>query len=135
MTGVLTLLSAAVWWVLYSSMGALLAALIAWCVLRGAEGCAVVFNRLYLACLLWTLAGMALLAGVAVASGHLHPPWAPLLQSGALRWALVLAMIVGALLIWRLTPRRDAHRVHLGSACMAAAAVMAIGFGVATSLA
>lgn len=135
MTGFLTLVSTALWWVLYSSMGALLCALIGWCVLRWAEGCAVVFNRLYLACLLWTLLGMALIVAVAALSGHLHPPYAPLLQSGALRWALVLDMVIGVALVWRLTPRIDARRVRLGSACMAVAAVMAIGFGVATSLA
>ncbi|MEO7072886.1 MAG: hypothetical protein ABI300_08010 [Rhodanobacter sp.] len=135
MTTALTLISTLLWWVLYSSMGALVCALIAWFVLRWAEGCAVVFNRLYLACLLWTLAGMALIFAVAAASGHLRPPYSTLLQSGALRWALVLDMAIGVALLWRLTPRLDARRVRLGSACMAVAAIMAIGFGVATSLA
>ena len=135
MTTVLTLISTALWWVLYSSMAALVFALIGWCVLRWAEHCVVVFNRLYFACLIWALISMALIAIVAVAEGHLHPPYAPLLHSGALRWALVADMLIGAALIWRLTPRIDARRVHIGSACMAAAAIMAISFGVATSLA
>lgn len=135
MTAVLTLISSALWWVLYSSMAALVFALIGWCVLRWAEGAPVVFNRLYFACLLWALLTIALVAAVAAAEGHLHPPYAGLLHSGALRWALVADMFVGAALIWRLTPRIDAHRVRPGSACMAVAAIMAISFGVATSLA
>jgi len=135
MTTFLTLVSSTLWWVLYSSMAALACALVGWCVLRWAEGSAVVFNRLYLACLIWSLIGLALLAGVAAVEGRLHPPYAMLLRSGLLRWMLVLDMVIGALLVWRLTPRIDAHRVRLGSACMAAAMVMAIGFGVATTLA
>ncbi len=135
MTTLLTLISTALWWVLYSSMAALVFALIGWCVLRWAEGLPVVFNRLYLACLVWALISSALIAAIAAAEGHLHPPYAPLLHSGALRWALVANMLVGAALIWRLTPRIDARRVHAGSACLAVAAIMAISFGVATSLA
>lgn len=134
MTTVLTIISTALWWVLYSSIGALVCALIGWCVLRWAERCAVVFNRLYFACLLWTLIGVALVVAVAAAKGQLHPPYGALLQSGALRWALVADMLVGAILVWRLTPRIDAHRIRPASACMAVAAIMAIGFGVATSL-
>jgi hypothetical protein len=64
----------------------------------------------------------------------LQPPFRPLLASGLLRWALVVDMVVGVALLWRLTPRVDAHRVRPGSACLAVAAVMAVGFGVATSL-
>lgn len=135
MTTVLTLISTVLWWVLYSSMGALVCALIGWCILRWAERCAVVFNRLYLACLLWTLVGMALVAAVAAFAGHLQPPYAPLLRSGALRWALVVDMLIGVVLVWRLTPRIDAHRIRPGSACLAVAVIMAIGFGIATSLA
>ncbi len=134
MTAVLTLISTALWWVLYSSMAALVFALIGWCVLRWAEGMAVVFNRLYLACLLWALVTLALIAAVAAAEGNLRPPYAALLHSGALRWALVADMLAGVAVIWRLTPRVDARRVRVGSACMAVAAIMAISFGVATSL-
>lgn len=131
----LTLLSTLLWWVLYGSIGALVAALIAWPVLRWSERSEVVFNRVYLACLLWTLLGLLLVALVAAHEGHLKPPYAPLLASGALRLALVADMAAGALLLWRLIPRVDARRIRPASACMAVAAVMAIGFGIATSLA
>jgi len=36
--------------------------------------------------------------------------------------------------LWRLIPRIDAHRIRPSSACLAVAVVMALGFGVATSL-
>ena len=48
MTTLLTLISILLWWVLYSSIGALFFALIGWSVLRWTERCAVVFNRIYL---------------------------------------------------------------------------------------
>lgn len=135
MTTFLTLLSSLLWWVLYSSMAALVFALIGWSVLRWTERCAVVFNRVYLACLLWTMAGMLLVVGVAGYEGQLRPPYGALLQSGLLRAALVLDMLVGTVLMWRLVPRIDAHRIRPGSACMAVAVIMAVGFGVATTLA
>jgi hypothetical protein len=135
MTTVLTLISSLLWWVLYSSIGALFFALIGWSVLRWTERSAVVFNRLYLACLLWNLAGVLLVVCVAAYEGHLHPPYAALMRSGLLRCALVLDMLIGTVLVWRLTPRVDARRIRPGSACMAVAAIMAIGFGIATSLA
>jgi hypothetical protein len=134
MTTLLTLISSLLWWVLYSSIGALVFALIGWSVLRWAERCAVVFNRLYLACLLWNMIAMLSVVGVASYEGHLHPPYAALMSSGLLRCALVLDMLIGTALIWRLTPRVDAHRVRPGSACLAVAAITAIGFGIATSL-
>ncbi|MDE2155351.1 MAG: hypothetical protein KGJ32_05565 [Xanthomonadaceae bacterium] len=134
MTTVLTLVSSLLWWVLYSSIFALFCALIAWAVLRWAERGNVVFNRVYLACLLWNLTGMLLIVGVAAFEGRLHPPYAALLSSGLLRGALVLDMLIGSVLLWRMTPRVDAHRIRIGSACMAVAAIMAIGFGIATSL-
>jgi hypothetical protein len=135
MTTLLTVVSTLLWWVLYSSIGALFFALIGWSVLRWTERCAVVFNRIYLACLLWNLIGMLLIVGVAAYEGHLHPPYAPLLNSGLLRCTLVLDMLIGTVLLWRLTPRIDARRIRPGSACMAVAAIMAISFGIATSLA
>lgn len=135
MTTLLTLISSLLWWVLGSSMAALVFALIGWSVLRWTERCAVVFNRIYFACLLWTLIGMLLIVGVAAYEGHLHPPYAALLSSGLLRCVLVLDMLIGSVLLWRLTPRVDARRIRPGSACMAVAVIMAIGFGVATSLA
>jgi hypothetical protein len=135
MTTVLTILSSLLWWVLYSSVFALFFALIAWAVLRWAERGNVVFNRVYLACLAWNLIGLLLIVGVAAYEGHLQPPYAALLDSGLLRVALVLDMLIGSALLWRLTPRIDARRIRPGSACMAVAVVMAIVFGVATSLA
>jgi hypothetical protein len=134
MTTLLTLLSSLLWWVLYSSIFALFFALIAYAVLRWTERSSVVFNRVYLACLLWNLIGIVLIVGVATGEGHLHPPYAPLLASGLLRFVLVLDMLIGTVLLWRLTPRVDASRIRPGSACMAVAAIMAICFGVATSL-
>ena len=134
MTTLLTLISSLLWWVLYSSIFALFFALIAWAVLRWAERGNVVFNRVYLACLLWNLIGMLLIVGVAAFEGHLHPPYAALLSSGLLRGVLVLDMLIGSVLLWRMTPRIDAHRIRIGSACMAVAAITAIAFGIATSL-
>ncbi|HXD36148.1 MAG TPA: hypothetical protein VN624_05805 [Rhodanobacter sp.] len=134
MTTVLAVISSLLWWVLYSSMAALVFALIGWSVLRWTERCAVVFNRIYLACLLWTMIGLLLVVGVAAYEGHLHPPYAALLGSGLLRVVLVLDMLIGVLLLWRLVPRIDARRIRPGSACMAVAVSMAIGFGVATTL-
>lgn len=135
MITLLTVLSSLLWWVLYSSIFALLFALIAWAVLRWAERGNVVFNRVYLACLVWNLIGLLLIVGVAAYEGHLQPPYAPLLNSGLLRLALVLDMLIGSALLWRLIPRVDARRIRPASACMAVAAIMAIVFGIATSLA
>lgn len=135
MTTALTLLSTLLSWVLYSSIIAFFFSLIAWPMLRWSERANVVFNRVYLACLLWSLAGTALVAAVAFHEGHLRPPYGPLLESMALRGTLVLDMVLGVALLWRLTPRVDARRIRPASACMAVAAVMAVAFGVATSLA
>jgi hypothetical protein len=135
MTTLLTLISTLLWWVLYSSIGALFFAIIAWSVLRWSERCPVVFNRTYLACLAWSLAGLLLVAGVALYEGHTRPPYASLLASPLLRGALVADMAIGVPLLWRLIPRIDAHRIRLASACMAVAAMTAVGFGIATSLA
>ena len=44
-------------------------------------------------------------------------------------------MFIGVALLWRLIPRVDARRIRPTSACIAVAAIMAIAFGVATSLA
>jgi hypothetical protein len=78
---------------------------------------------------------MALVAGVAIHEGRVRPPYGALLASNALRGVLVVDMLVGALLLWRLIPRVDARRIRPTSACMAVAAVVAVAFGVATSLA
>jgi hypothetical protein len=135
MTVVLTLLSSVIWWVLISSVGAVLPSLIAWVVLRWSEGSPVVFNRTYLACLIWSLFVLLVSGGIAVHLGIRHAPFAPLVNSSLFRAAQAFSMVVGVLALWRLVPRFDARRVRFGSACMAMAAVMAISFGVATTLA
>jgi len=134
MTTLLTVLSTLLWWVLYSSIFALFFSLIAWPLLRWNERANVVFNRVYLACLLWSMAGMALVGAVAVHEGHVRPPYGALLVSNALRGVLLADMLIGVALLWRLVPRVDARRIRPTSACLAVAAVMAITFGVATSL-
>ena len=134
MTTLLTLISALLWWVLYSSIGALFFAVIAWSVLRWSERCPVVFNRTYLACLVWTMAGLLIVAGVAVHEHRTQPPYGALLASPLLRGGLLLDMVVGVFVLWRLIPRIDAHRIRPASACMAVAAVMAVAFGAATAL-
>jgi hypothetical protein len=130
----LTIISSLLGWVLYSSLLAFFFALMAWPVLRWAEHSGVVFNRVYLACLLWNLIGSALLVAVAAQQGLLQPPHAGLLQSGVLRGALVLDMLLGSVLLWRLIPRSDARRIRPASACMAVAMIAAIAYGAATSL-
>lgn len=135
MTLALTLLSTLLSGVLYGSVIALCFTLVAWPLLRWNERSNVVFNRVYLACLLWVLIGMLLVAGVALHEGRAHPPYAALLGSDLLRATLVLDMFIGAALLWRLIPRVDARRIRPTSACIAVAAIMAIAFGVATSLA
>ncbi|SEI61446.1 hypothetical protein [Frateuria terrea] len=135
MQTLLTLLSTLLWWVLYGSIVALAASLIAWPVLRWSERSNVVFNRVYFGCLLWSLLGLLLVGLVAAHEGNVRPPYGPLLASLPLRLALVIDMVAGALLLWRLTPRVDARRIRPTSACMAMAAVTAVAFGIATSLA
>ena len=134
MTGLLTLLSSIIWWVLYSSVGAILPALIVWIVLRWSERAPVVFNRAYLACLVWCLFVVLISAGAAAHVGVMHPPFGPLIASGTFRASLVVSMLIGVIALWRLIPRIDARRIRLGSAFIAVAAVMAIGFGVLTTL-
>jgi hypothetical protein len=123
----LTFLSAVIWWVLYSSAAALVPALLVWIILRWLEKTPVLFNRAYLASLFWTLFGLGAggLVLLALRSSPAHgyamfsSPW--------LRGVLVLDMIVGALLIWRMVPRIDARRVRPTSACMAVAIITVLG--------
>ena len=129
----LILVSSLLWWVLYSSMGALFVAIIAWAVLRWIERCNVVFNRTYLACLLWMLLNVIVGGAALMKQGAQADPRA-LLQTFGWRAFLVLSMLAGAGLIWRLVPRVDARRVKPTSACLAVAVVMLVVFGVATSL-
>lgn len=134
MSTLLAWLSFLIWWLLSCSVGALFSALAAWAVLRWAEhGTGTVFNRVYLACLLWHLAG-CLIGLAAWHFGRLQPPYAAALASPWARGALLANMLLGAFLLWRLVPRSDAHRVRPASACLAAATVTAIGLGAATAL-
>src|ERR1700733_11254047 len=121
MTGLLTLLSSIIWWVLYSSVGAILPALIVWIVLRWSERAPVVFNRVYLACLVWCLLTLLITAGAAAHVGVMHPPFGPLIASGTFRASLVVSMLIGVIALWRLIPRVDARRIRIGSACIAVA--------------
>lgn len=129
----LVLLSSLLWWVLYSSIGALFVAIIAWAVLRWIERCNVVFNRAYLACLLWMLLSV-IVGGAALMKQGAHADPRVLLQAFGWRAFLVLDMLVGAGLLWRLVPRVDARRIKPTSACLVVAVVMLVVFGVGTSL-
>lgn len=135
MTSLLALLSSLIWWVLFGSVAAVLPSAIAWMVLRWSEGAPVVFNRTYLACLIWSLLTLLIGAAVAAHAGITHPPLTPLIASNAFRVSLVVSMLIGVIALWRLIPRVDARRIRVGSACVAVAVVMAIVFGVATTLA
>lgn len=134
MTGFLALLSSLIWWVLYGSVGAIVPSVIAWIVLRWSEGAPVVFNRTYLACLIWSLLTLLLGAVAAAHFGVTRPPFGPLIASNVFRAVLVISMLIGVIALWRLIPRVDARRIRIGSACVAVAVVMAIMFGVATTL-
>ena len=133
MNTLLVLVSSLLWWVLCSSIGALFVAIIAWAVLRWIERCAVVFNRTYLACLLWMLLDV-IVGGTALMKHGTHADPRALLQTFGWRAFLVLSMLVGAGLLWRLVPRVDARRIKPTSACLAVAVVMLVVFGVVTSL-
>jgi len=135
MTSFLTLVSTLVWWVLYSSIAALACALVALPVLRWSERAGVVFNRVYFACLLWCLASAALLLVLMFFTASMPHALPGLVHTGVGRGLLVADMVLGALLLWRLVPRIDAHRVRPASAMFAAAAVIAVTFGLMTSLA
>jgi hypothetical protein len=135
MTTFLTLISFLLWWVLYSSIGALFIAVIAWSVLRRAERCPVVFNRTYLACLAWGMLSMLIGYGVAMRGGYTASSFAAMFAAPLVRGALVVSMCIGVLALWRLVPRIDAHRIRLASACMAVAVITVIAFGVVRTFA
>ena len=129
----LVLLSSLLWWVLYSSIGALFVAIIAWAVLRWIERCPPVFNRTYLACLLWMLLDVIVGGTVLAKHGAQADPLA-LMHTFGWRAAIVLNMLIGAGLLWRLVPRIDARRIKPTSACLAVAVIMLVAFGAITSL-
>lgn len=132
MNTLLVLLSSLLWWVLYSSIGALFIAIIAWAVLRWIERSPVVFNRTYLACLLWMMIDVVVIAVVFVRSGAQLD--AAVLKTAWWRAFMIANMLLGAALLWRLVPRIDARRIKPTSACLAVAVIMLVVFGAASSL-
>ncbi|WP_266170619.1 hypothetical protein [Dyella subtropica] len=129
----LVLLSSLLWWVLYSSIGALFIAIIAWAVLRWIERCPVVFNRTYLACLLWMMIDVVVIALVLLRTGAQFDA-AAVIKTAWWRAFMVANMVIGAALLWRLVPRFDSRRIKPTSACLAVAVIMLIAFGAASSL-
>jgi predicted PurR-regulated permease PerM len=123
----LTLLSAVIWLVLYASVGAVVPAVIGWSALRWLERTPVVFNRTYLAMLVWLLIALGVGGTVLLLTRHGQPLDASLLELAWVRGWLVLDMLLGAFLIWRLVPRVDARRVKPTSACMTVAILMVVG--------
>jgi hypothetical protein len=130
---ILTLLSGLIWWVLYSSAAAILPAVASWFLLRWLERTPVVFNRAYFACLLWTLAAVAM-GGLVIMNQHGKAGGVSLLALPWMRATLVADMLVGAGLLWWLVPRMDARRVRPTSACMTVAIVMMIALVVVTAI-
>jgi hypothetical protein len=130
---ILTLLSGLIWWVIYSSAGAVLPAIVAWLVLRWLEKTPVVFNRTYFACLIWTLAAVAM-ASLVIMSQHGKATGVSLFALPWMRATLVADMLIGAWLLWWLVPRVDARRVRPTSACVAVAIIMVIAMIVATAV-
>lgn len=129
----LTFLSAAIWWVIYSSAAAVVPAVIVWGVLRGLEKTSVVFNRAYFASLLWALFAVAT-GGLAIAAQHGQAVGQSIFTLPWMRASLVVDMLLGAFLVWRLVPRVDARRVKPTSACMAVAIVMVVAMVIGTTI-
>lgn len=129
----LTLLSASIWWVIYSSAAAIVPALIVWGSLRFLEKKAVVFNRAYFASLVWALVAV-LTGGLVIAAQHGQAPGESIFVLPWMRASLVLDMLIGVYLIWRLVPRIDARRVKPTSACMAVALVMVVAMVIGTTI-
>jgi hypothetical protein len=124
----LTLFSAAIWWVIYSSAVAVVPALIVWLALRWLEKTPVVFNRAYLASLVWTLVAV-LTGGLVIASQHGQAPGQSIFTLPWMRASLVVDMLLGAGLVWWMVPR-----VKPTSACMAVALVMVVAMVVGTAI-
>lgn len=129
----LTLFSAAIWWVIYSSAIAVVPALIVWLALRWLEKTPVVFNRAYLASLVWALVAV-LTGGLVIAAQHGQAPGQSIFALPWMRASLVVDMLLGAWLVWWMVPRVDARRVKPTSACMAVALVMVVAMIVGTAI-
>jgi len=124
MSSLLAISSTLVYAILADSVLALLLALACWGLLRWSTRCPVPFNRVYLACLLWALAATAITAALVMAGGkQAIGPGHALLASGWIRAAVLLDMLVGVALLWRLVPRGDGHRISLGNACLCVGAI------------
>ncbi len=119
MSALLAISSTLVYAILAASVLAVVLALICWGLLRWATRCPVPFNRVYLACLLWAL-GAAAVTSVLVMIGGRQAigPGHALLASGWIRGAIVLDMLLGVVVLWRLVPRGDGHRITFGNACL-----------------
>jgi hypothetical protein len=129
----LTFLSAAIWWVIYSSAAAIIPALIVWGALRFLEKTPVVFNRAYMASLIWALVAV-LTGGLVIAAQHGQAPGESIFVLPWMRASLVLDMLIGAWLVWWYVPRIDARRVKPTSACMAVAIVMVVAMVIGTTI-
>jgi hypothetical protein len=129
----LTFLSALIWWVIYSSAAAVIPALIVWLALRWLEKTPVVFNRTYMASLIWALAAV-LTGGLVIAAQHGQAAGQSIFTLPWMRASLVVDMLLGAGLIWWLVPRVDARRVKPTSACMAVALVMVVAMVIGTTI-
>ncbi|MET0935432.1 MAG: hypothetical protein ABWX83_05555 [Luteibacter sp.] len=129
----LTFLSAAIWWVIYSSAAAIIPAVIVWGALRFLEKTPVVFNRAYMASLIWALVAV-LTGGLVIAAQHGQAPGESIFVLPWMRASLVLDMLIGAWLVWWYVPRIDARRVKPTSACMAVAIVMVVAMVIGTTI-
>src|SRR6202012_422160 len=106
--------------------------LIVWGALRFLEKTPVVFNRAYMASLIWALIAV-LTGGLVIAAPHGQAARSVFVLPG-MRTSLVLDMLVGAYLIGGLVPRIDARRVKPTSACMAVALVMVVAMVIGTTI-
>src|SRR6202000_544958 len=129
----LTFLSAAIWWVIYSSAAAVIPALIVWGALRFLEKTPVVFNRAYMASLIWALIAV-LTGGLVIAAQHGQAAGQSVFVLPWMRASLVLDMLVGASVLCGWVPPITARRVKPTSACMAVALVMVVAMVIGTTI-
>lgn len=125
----LTVLSSLIYFVLAASALAVVPGVVTWRVLRWSTRCPVPFNRTYYASLLWLLLGGALTLLVLLAGGDRGVVLLQPLASPWLRLALLLNMLLGVVLTWRLVPRGDGHRISVLDACTSVAVVGALAMG------
>ena len=126
----LTILSSLIYFVLAASVLAVVPGVVTWRVLRWSTGCPVPFNRTYYASLLWMLLGGALTLLVLLAGGDHGVALQQPLASPWLRLSLLLNMLLGVVLTWRLVPRGDGYRITVLNACTSVAVVTVVAIGV-----